>query len=254
VTLGKDSLLFGTTTSSGSDNGKVFMLMPPTAAGGTWTEAVLSSIDDHIYGRPYGRLLAWKGALYGTMAGNYRGTECGGTFTITPPSSPGKPWTELFFNFDTSITNICFEGLAPMGGIVADPSGNLFTAAWGGGPAEISGSVVYGSGTIVGPSGRIYAFTGGSDGSHPAGDLVALKGGMYGTTSGGGTGFGTVFWLAPPATPPYGNWTEGVLHAFAGGSDGAYPGSGLLAFQGAFFGTTIQGGTSNAGTVYVVKP
>jgi hypothetical protein len=92
----------------------------------------------------------------------------------------------------------------------------------------------------------IYSFRGGSagDGAQPQGGLINLRGTLYGTTSsGGGTGCGgqgcgTVFALSPNG----GGWTERVIYAFAGGSDGANPVSGLLnlmlSFNGKFYGTT----------------
>jgi hypothetical protein len=118
----------------------------------------------------------------------------------------------------------------------------------------MSGTVV--SGNVLGGKG-IYSFTGGSDGGNPNGDLVSLKSGLYGTTNAGGRGYGTVFWLAPQ-TVDTGPWTERTLHEFAGGNfgDGEHPSGGLLPFQGALFGTTQFGGTgtSDLGTVFVIKP
>jgi uncharacterized repeat protein (TIGR03803 family) len=82
----------------------------------------------------------------------------------------------------------------------------------------------------------LHAFGGGSDGSVPESSLITDRdGNLYGTTySGGGSnrctkkgggGCGTVFKLAPDGA-------ETVLHAFAGGSEGAYPLGGLLAAEG----------------------
>jgi uncharacterized repeat protein (TIGR03803 family) len=48
---------------------------------------------------------------------------------------------------------------------------------------------------------------------------------------------------------------ETVLHSFAGGSDGADPEAGLIADeQGALYGTTFAGGSSNNGTVFKLTP
>jgi uncharacterized repeat protein (TIGR03803 family) len=41
-----------------------------------------------------------------------------------------------------------------------------------------------------------------------------------------------------------------VLHSFKGGTDGQYPYAGLIALDGAVYGTTYQGGASDAGTVF----
>jgi len=73
----------------------------------------------------------------------------------------------------------------------------------------------------------LYRFTGGSDGSMPAGaDLTFdAAGNIYGTTTAGGTGncqggCGTVYKL----TQSGGGWTESVLHSFiTEGGDGLRP-------------------------------
>jgi uncharacterized repeat protein (TIGR03803 family) len=49
---------------------------------------------------------------------------------------------------------------------------------------------------------------------------------LYGTANGGGdNGAGLVFELDPPAVPGD-PWTENILHAFTGGTDGGSPGDG----------------------------
>jgi uncharacterized repeat protein (TIGR03803 family) len=46
---------------------------------------------------------------------------------------------------------------------------------------------------------------------------------------------------------------EIVLHAFAGGNDGAHPQAGLLAdAKGNLYGTTLHGGTADAGTIFKI--
>ncbi len=115
----------------------------------------------------------------------------------------------------------------------------------------------------------LHTFNGGSDGSYPNAGLIADgKGNLYGTTATGGTsycgggGCGTVFKLTPPASAG-GTWTETVLYAFTGGSDGANPQAGLiLDASGALYGTTTEGGAScppsystrGCGTVFKLTP
>ncbi len=61
-------------------------------------------------------------------------------------------------------------------------------------------------------------------------------------------GLGTVYKLTPSGT-------ETVLHSFAGGSDGATPYGGvILDRKGNLYGTTTDGGSSNAGIVFKVSP
>ncbi len=48
--------------------------------------------------------------------------------------------------------------------------------------------------------------------------------------------------------------SERVLYAFQGNSDGASPLAGVVEFNGALYGTTIAGGTDNAGTLFALTP
>jgi uncharacterized repeat protein (TIGR03803 family) len=100
----------------------------------------------------------------------------------------------------------------------------------------------------------VYSFQGGADGAYPFGSLIAdTAGNLYGSTAiGGGTGCkqgcGTIFKLASEGT-------ETILYAFKGGTDGAEPSGALVADSaGNFYGTTMMGGPSNAGTVFKLAP
>jgi uncharacterized repeat protein (TIGR03803 family) len=80
--------------------------------------------------------------------------------------------------------------------------------------------------------------------------IQATDGSFYGTTlQGGASGVGTVFKLD-------GAGTMTTLHSFTGftGDDGAYPAypyTGVIqATDGSFYGTTLQGGASDVGTVF----
>lgn len=118
---------------------------------------------------------------------------------------------------------------------------------------------------------QVHSFSGQpTDGRGPLGGLAAgANGVLYGTTFYGGTlrhhpcgiGCGTVFSLTPPA-PGKTQWTETVLHSFAGGpNDGQFPTGTLLADgKGDLFGTTASGGDtafcapSGCGTVFELSP
>ncbi len=79
-----------------------------------------------------------------------------------------------------------------------------------------------------------------ASGSIPYGDVVRdpNTGVLYGTTYGGGNGYGTVFSL----TEKKGKWKYSQLYAFAGGTDGANPYAGVTEdSSGALYGTTING-------------
>lgn len=113
----------------------------------------------------------------------------------------------------------------------------------------------------------LYAFQGTSDGFFPSGGLLESNGNLYGTTMNGGNlqvscnaspGCGTVFELSPSTS---GVWTETVLYAFAGGTDGGSPQATLyMDANGNLFGTTVGGpgtgctGVGCPGTVFEVSP
>ncbi len=96
-----------------------------------------------------------------------------------------------------------------------------------------------------------YSFTGGSDGANPVGGLVEDGSfNLYGTTKNGGdSSFGTVFELVP-----FGGGFK-LLHTFTAGSDGANPeGTLVMDTDGNLYGTTLEGGALNQGTVFRITP
>ncbi|HEY1615364.1 MAG TPA: choice-of-anchor tandem repeat GloVer-containing protein [Rhizomicrobium sp.] len=149
------------------------------------------------------------------------------------------------------------DGAFPSAGLLRDSAGNLLGTTGGGGTAS--------RGTVfkLAPDGTetvLYSFKGGNgDGAGPGSQLVAdAAGNLYGTTVGGGpgnggSGFGTVFRLAPDGT-------ETVLHFFSDQmKDGFYPMAGLVMDPaGNLYGTTQTGGTpcdndkNGCGTVFEI--
>jgi phospholipase C len=110
--------------------------------------------------------------------------------------------------------------------------------------------------TIAGDEQVLYQFKGGADGATPVSGLTALDGALFGVTTAGGSGTncsggcGTIFKTAADGK------NEEVLYSFKGGTDGAYPLSGLIAFDGDLYGTTQHGGEktglcpSGCGTIF----
>ena len=97
-----------------------------------------------------------------------------------------------------------------------------------------------------------------SDGPSPTAGVITDKhGALYSTTynGGGASDSGTVFKLTPPAKYET-EWTEIVLHSFAGRpNDGAHSQLGLIADKhGALYGATLNGGANNLGTVFKLTP
>ena len=83
------------------------------------------------------------------------------------------------------------------------------------------------------------------------GTLIALNGTFYGTTQFGGTyGIGTVFKISASGA-------EKVVYSFnvnASPLDGVYPVGDLIVVNGTLYGTTLNGGSSNHGTIFKISP
>jgi uncharacterized repeat protein (TIGR03803 family) len=223
--------------------GVVFELTP------TGTETVL-----HVFGsfpgdgeQPIGGLLSdTSGNLYGTTV--FGGPE-GANGTVFALNSSGVE--TILHNFNPYEGK---DGANPYGSLTFDQNGNLFGTTYGGGATRLYGTVFE-----VTPTGKekvIYNFMGGSDGCAPSSDLVVDEAGnLYGTTyNNGGScgGYGTVFQLTLDGE-------DTVLHSFSGGSDGAFPFSGVIRdSQGNLYGTTPYGGIatgfSGYGVVYKIDP
>src|SRR5271166_3149025 len=97
----------------------------------------------------------------------------------------------------------------------------------------------------------IHNFTGGQDGGNPFAGLTMDKAGsLYGTTTYGGSGNGTVFRLVFKNS----HWVFQPLYSFAGGTDGANPQARVIVGpDGALYGTTQYGG-AGYGTVFRLSP
>ena len=164
-----------------------------------------------------------------------------------PPSGGGTPGSELvLYNLGDGT-----EPSLPYAGLIEDSEGNFY------GTTELGGANNQGTVFELSPASSggwtatvLYSFGGEPDGAQPHGGLLLdSTGNLYGTTNFGGStncsqGCGTVFKLAPGSP----TWSESVLHAFTGGSDGQEPNARLvLDSQGNLYGTTMLGG--NAGTV-----
>ena len=262
---GQNGVLYGTTKLGGTSSlGTVFELMPPATPGTPWTESVLYSFAGGADGEtPVAGLVAGKdGTLYGTTSGG--GTSGLGTvFALTPPPTPGDPWTEgVLYSFPGAP-----DGNDPVAGLIIDQSGTLYgTTLYGG---LISSSRANGSGTVftltppaaAGDSWAeniIYSFGAFSgDGYAPVAGLLSSGGMLTGTTTGGSQrAGGTVYQLTPPAVPG-GVWTETILHQFSGGTkDGSGPSGGVIVGPNSeLYGTTQTGGAgAGLGTVFEVTP
>lgn len=228
--------LYGTTYQGGtSGSGTVFKV---NTAGDEHVIYSFKGGDDGQY--PYGDLVAVGGDLYGTA---YQGGVSPGWGVVFKVSPAGSEHVLYRFKANNDHTH---DGAHPVAGLT-ELNGDLFGTTYQGG--------AHGSGTVfkVTTSGTehvLYSFKGGNDGQYPYANLLAYKGTFYGTTyQGGGPsyGWGTVFKVSPAGA-------EKVIHRFKAGNDGAHPYYGaLIAVGGTFYGTTYQGGTGGAGTIFKVE-
>ena len=100
----------------------------------------------------------------------------------------------------------------------------------------------------------LYNFTDLQDGGFPeAGLAMATTGVLYGTTTTGQYGWGSVFELIPSTGGA--SWTEATIYDFTGGADGGNPVAGLVIGKNeVMYGTTYSGGAHGYGTVFQVMP
>jgi len=175
--------------------------------------------------------------------------------TLTMQPAHGQTYTALH-------TFTGPDGANPHAGVTPDASGNLYGTTYEGGTHNrVCGN---GCGTVFKLTHKnsgwvlttLYSFQGGFDGAAPTARVVwGPDGALYGTTSGSLGNFGTVFRLTPPAAICHAvscPWTETVIYRFTGGVDGDQPGYGDLIFDqaGNIYGTTVQGGAHQQGTVF----
>lgn len=242
--------IYGTTASGGDlkcDKGRgcgtVFLVTP-----GGFSKVVYAFKGNGDGKDPEAGLTRLSGTLYGTtlQGGTY---DKGTVFSVTPAGTE-----KVIYSFKGGS-----DGAYPEANLIALGDTLFGTTTNGGG-----GKCPHGCGTVftVTPAGIetvLHAFTG-KDGAYPGVPLIYEGGILYGTTGFGGGGGcasgapasycdGVVFSLTLAGT-------ESVLHAFAGGADGANP-YGLTFANGTFYGTTSNGGgagcyQSGCGTVFKV--
>jgi len=248
LTIDNHGNLYGMAPTGGANGlGVIYQLHPDQS--GNWTLKVIHTFTGGTDGATgsAGRLLLHGGHLYGAAtAGGANGK--GAAFQLTP--TPSGEW-----NLKTIYS---FKGQPdagfPYGGLTFDASGNLYGTTYYDGANNLG--AVYE--LAPKPTGEwkekvLYSFKGGSDGSNSISNLVFdAAGNLYGTTSEGGLGSGTIFRLTPGAN---GTWTERVAHRFQGPPDGAFAYNGMVAdTTGNFYGATVHGGTDDEGAIYKFTP
>lgn len=227
--------LYGTSSVGGAFNfGSVYRI---TAAGSYSNLYSFKGGNDGCFPFNSGVVLA-KGVLYGTT--NQCGT--GGHGTVYALTLRGVETVLHSFLVDG------VDGTNPYAGVVLDAAGNMYGTTFAGG--SFNAGMVF-KVTPTGTETILHNFGSSStDGAGPYAGLALDKtGNLYGTTqTGGKSGFGVVFRLAPSGT-------ETIIHNFLpNGVDGIFPYfAGVVLGKGALYGATNEGGPG-AGTVYKITP
>lgn len=181
---------------------------------------------------PWAGLTEVNGTLYGTTTGG--GSSGNGTvFTITTSGTE-----TVLYNFAGGT-----DGATPYAGLVNVGNALYGTTAFGG--TSNNGTIF--KITKSGVERVLYRFAGGTDGANPYATLTNVNGTLYGTTDHGGvSGNGTIF-----SVTTSGSYNQ--LHSFAGSpADGANSYGALTNVSGTLYGATIDGGSSNNGTIFKV--
>jgi len=253
IYVAANDMFYGTTLYGGSGScylgcGTVFSVTP---AG---KETILYSFQGGQDGDfPTGSLLYSNGKLYGTtqLGGGGGSSFC---YSTSAPTGCGT-----IFSLSTSGTEKVLysftggsDGAFPSGGLI-DVNGTMYGMAQQAGGGSNCGSS--GCGTIFGLSASgafktVYAFQGPpNDGAFPWGNLINVKGVLYGTTDQGGAstacstasrtpGCGMVFRVTTSGK-------ERMLYSFEGSPDGDFANTTLVYMKGALYGTTIEGGSGS---------
>jgi uncharacterized repeat protein (TIGR03803 family) len=248
--------LYGTTTYGGDGScvanvyvgcGTIFEISPPTQAGGAWTDTLIWQFQGGVDGGYPEGLVAHRGSLYGVAGAGGDGSctgGCGYLYELIPPTESGGAWSKnILYDFSTE-DQVC-------GITAADPAGNFYGAGPSGNDngriCKLTRPASGGSGAVS----TLYIFKGVprgesiGDGSGPLGVTFDSHGDLWGTTGTGGfcqlfqggSCFGTIFELRPPAAAGD-TWIEGVVYRFSNLDEN--PVSGVTVDKsGAVYGVTL---------------
>jgi uncharacterized repeat protein (TIGR03803 family) len=238
--------VIGNTSTGGTNNaGTIYLLFSPDlTTGGRWTErALLSYTPSETGSDPTGSVIArngYGGPIFGMASQG--GTQGKGTAVEI------KGTTNAVLSFNGR------DGAFPAGGL--SPLGHTnFAATSAGGSHDLGAIISITRYKRLRPK-VLYSFSGQSDGEHPNSQLTACDQygcPHYGTTAGSKSVPATVYVF----TPGHGLAT---LYTFANSKDVETP-TGVTPYRYygssknvSLFGTTLKGGSSGYGTLFVLKP
>lgn len=247
VTLDDQGNVYGMTPTGGAFGlGTIYRLHP--RADGGWSFRVIHDFSGGADGSSgsAGKMVFRDGHLYG--AATTGGLGYGTIFELSQAAN-GKWRFRTLYSFQGAP-----DGSFPYGALLFD-QGKIYGTTYYGGTNGIGS--VYELTRNEGSNWTeriIYSFAAGQDGNSSISNLVSdPAGNLYGTTSEGGLGSGTIFELMPDGN---GNWVETLPHLFGGSPDGAFPYTGMVGDRrsGVFYGATVHGGADGEGAVYQFTP
>ena len=231
----------------------VIVVLPTNLSATTYR--AISHFDYNVNGGniEHGVTRDAEGNLYGTTSDGGP-LDFGVVFKMT--QRPDGTWAQSVLHFFQGG----HDGRGPVSGLTFDKDGNLYGVTVAGGkpcPGHAAGcGTVYKLTPQANGAWKhtvIYSFAG------PEGEIRSTEltfdtaGNLYGLSQVGDTHCcGVVFRLKPQDD---GSWSEEIIYAFKGGSDGNYPVGNVVFDQaGNLYGETGQGGSKDCGFVYRLTP
>ena len=244
LALDSNGDLFGVTASGGSNYGLVYELVN---SGGVYSEKILYAFSGGADGSipDAGVTLDSRGNIYGTTV---EGGADGWGAVYELVNNGGAYSEETLYSFTDGS-----DGASPQAGVTLDARGDIFGTTQGDGTTTLGFvfELVNSSGTYTETT--LHAFSNANnDGKAPESAVVMdANGNLFGTTEygGGSANDGTVYELVYSSST--GSYTEQILYAFTGGTDGDQPTAGLfLDSSGDLFGSSPKGGSSGDGVTW----
>lgn len=279
-----DGALYGMTVQGGSSNyGTVFKINPDGSGhtvlhnfnydnGAYPYGSILQSIDGALYGMTYYGGSSSYGTVFKvntdgsdyTLLHNFSNANGsyplgsliqstdGSLFGMTNSGGSANAGTVFKINIDGSGHTVLYsfnsqsEGSSPVSSLVQGTNRDLYGISNQGGSS--GGGTIFKYSINTGERTLLHNFNY-STGSNPVGSLTfGLDGDLYGMTyQGGSSGVGTVFKISSDGSG------HTVLHNFDNTSGGFPYGSLLNGTDGALYGMTYSGGSSNSGTLFKIN-
>ncbi|CAA9343470.1 MAG: hypothetical protein AVDCRST_MAG56-8027 [uncultured Cytophagales bacterium] len=233
---GSDGVFYGT-TGEGSDPSNAIYRINADGTGFAVLRALSFAEGSNLSGD---LLEGTDGFLYGTASMGGANGEYGSIYRIRPDGSD-------FAVIKSFAGSSAADGAGPRSGVVQGADGSFYGTTAAGG-SERAGTVfkINGDGTGFTLLKNLTQAEGAD--VFVGGLLVAPDGNLYGTIYAGGTGYGSIYKIAPDGS------NFAVLKNFTGADGWGPRGSLLQGSDGSLYGTTERGGTADYGTVFKLSP